>query len=383
MKTPRPLTTGPITTIESLRDHLYQAAQVELSTIPLYLYAGYSIRAQSYSQWSPGQSAFRAIRAVVIEEMLHLSLARNLLVAVGGGDRIAFYDKAFVPTYPTPMLHRVPPLELRLSACSPALMHDVFMPLERPMTADGPPQPDQYNTLGQFYEAIRLGFETLAGPDLFANPQTDLQFAAGYYNQDGGGQPVVVSDLVTALEAIDTIVVQGEGTSPGRLQVPLDPAAPQLGLDEQSHYARFKAIAEGIDGIGAVWPVPDNPKATQYPAPVADLARLFNAGYCYLLAMVDALYATPADERHASARWQLERSYLTAMQGVLFPIADLLVRQAVPGGHAAPTFEFFAFRAGRPKQDQMLDLCDKVARSYPSVAGDNSVRASIVLLPSV
>ena len=45
-------------------------------------------------------SALRAIRSVVIEEMLHLCLARNLLVAIGAGDQLAFYDKDFLPSYP-------------------------------------------------------------------------------------------------------------------------------------------------------------------------------------------------------------------------------------------------------------------------------------------
>ena len=97
-----------IHSIESLRHHLQHAAVVELSTIPLYLYAAYSIKTSGYDQWAPGISAFRAIRSVVIEEMLHLALARNLLVAVGGGDDFKLYDPAVVPKYPEAMLHRVP-----------------------------------------------------------------------------------------------------------------------------------------------------------------------------------------------------------------------------------------------------------------------------------
>ncbi len=382
MQTPRPLSTQPITTVDQLRSHLYQAAQVEMSTIPLYLYAAYSIKTQGYSQWSPGMSAFRAIRSVVIEEMLHLSLARNMLVAVGGGKEIAFYDPAFLPSFPTPMLHRIPPLELTLGAASVSLMENVFMPLELPAEAEAPPQPDQYRTLGQFYAAIRLGFETLAGADLFADPGVEFQFAAGYYNQDGGGKPVVVKDLVSALGAIDTIVAQGEGARPGDPDVPLAPESPTAGESELSHYAKFRAIARGVDAIGDVWPVPDNPSADDFPEPVADLARLFDATYCYLLVMLDELYATSAVSA-TSQRWRLERSYLSAMQGVLFPIADLLVRQQVPGGHAAPPFRYFAFGAGSSKQDQLLRACDALVGAFPSLGGDDGVRRVISLLPSV
>lgn len=378
----------PITTVVELRTHLYHAAQLELSTIPLYLYAAYSIQTQGYSQWSPGVSAFRAIRSVVIEEMLHLCLARNLMVAVGGGPEIRFYDEPFIPTFPSPMLHRVPELMLSLEPASRELMRTMFLPLELPKPTDAPPQPEQYNTIGQFYDAIKLGFQTLAGPDLWTGNRPDLQYAHTYWNQDGGGAPIVVTDLVTALGAMATIVEQGEGAAGGTDEVPLDPVTPTLGLSELSHYAKFERIAEGIDLIGAVWPVPTNPKLRDYEgSPVTGLAELFNAAYCYLLAMIDAIYETTrstVNPGHASPRYGLERTFVAAMNGLLFPIADLLVRQPLPGGgHAAPTFEFFGFEDRRAKNEQLASMCDALLGTFPSLAGDNSVRQLISLLPSV
>lgn len=384
----RPITADqPIATVAELRNHLYQACQLELSTIPLYLYAAYSIRTQGYSQWSPGMSAFRAIRSVVIEEMLHLSLARNLLVAAGGGGEIAFCDRAFVPTYPSPMLHRVPELTLSLEAASPDLMENVFMPLELPAASGAPPQPGQYNTIGQFYAAIQLGFETLAGPDLWAHNEPDLQYVHTYWNQDGGGSPILVCDLPTAIAAITTIVEQGEGMAPGDDNVPLTPTDPQLGLSELSHYAKFRRIAEAIDQIGDVWPVPTNPTAPDYPGDVAELAALFNAAYTYLLAMIDALYATSRTTvapGARSARYGLERAFIGAMNGVLFPIADLLVRQPLPGGgHAAPTFEYYEYAPSPSRKQQLAALCDRLVGRYPALGGDDGVRRLIGLLPSV
>src|SRR6478609_4609401 len=122
----------PITTVLELRNHLCQAAELELSTIPLYLYAAYSIQTQGTYQWAAGMSAFRTIRSVVIEEMLHLCLVRNLLTAIGGGEDFRLYDEAVIPTYPSPMLHRVPRLILQLEPCTTDLMSNVFMPLELP-----------------------------------------------------------------------------------------------------------------------------------------------------------------------------------------------------------------------------------------------------------
>jgi hypothetical protein len=380
----------PITTVESLQDHLYHAIQVEFSTIPLYLYPAYSIQVQGYSQWSSGMSAFRTIRSVVIEEMLHLCLARNLLISVGGGEGVRFYDKAMVPTYPCDMLHRTPTLPLHLEPCTTTLMTDVFMPLELPAQEGAPPQGGEYNTLGQFYAAIRDGFGYLdqaMGPALWEHNRPDLQYRSGYWNQDGGGSPIVVCDLTTACQAIDTIVEQGEGAKPGDPDVPLDPTKPALGMDELSHYAKFSRIAEGIDLVGATWPVPTDPRADEYEGDVADLARLFDAAYCYVLCLVDALYdasGKTSEPGEHSPRYGLERTFIGAMGGVLYPIADLLVRTpTAPGQHAGPTFGYFDFPADRERKDTLRDLCAKVGQAFPSLGGDNGVARQIALLPSV
>lgn len=386
----RPLNTqGPITTVEALRTHLYHAAQLELSTIPLYLYSAYSIKTQSYSQWAPGMSALRTIRSVVIEEMLHLSLVRNLMVAVGGGEEMRLYDAEFIPTYPSPMLHRIPDLMLQLEPCSKDLMQRIFMPLELPEKTDAPPEPDRYHTIGQFYAAIRDGFERLAGPALFAANQPELQYYSGYWNQDGGGSPVVVCDLPSALSAIATVVGQGEGVDPDRAVVPLDPIHPTPGLNELSHYAKFRRIAEGVDGIGEVWPLPTNPRAAEFQGSTRKLAELFNGAYSYLLCMIDAIYHSSRENRvvgQPSERYGLERTLMSAMGGILFPIADLLVSLPADGRgwlSAAPTFEFYQFDSSTAKKVQLLDLCDELVGEYPSLGGDDGVRVRISLLSSV
>ncbi|MBV9580187.1 MAG: ferritin-like protein [Chloroflexi bacterium] len=368
--------------------HLYQAAQLEMSTIPLYLYAGYSIQTRSYSQWSPGVSAFRAIRSVVIEEMLHLSLVRNLMVAIGAGDQMRFYDERFLPTYPTRMLHRIPALELPLEPCSRELMAQVFVPLELPEKADAPPEPHRYGTIGQFYAAIRLGFQALDTPSLWANNRPDLQYTSAYWNQDGGGEPITVCDIQSAMQALDTIVEQGEGARPHDTSVPIEPADPVLGEDELSHYAKFRRIADGIDGIGTVYPVPRNPRTADFEPPVRGLSDLFNAGYCFVLSMLDAIYTTSRSTVQpgaTSTRYGLERNFIAAMGGLLFPVADLLVRTPLSGGqqHAAPTFQFHQFAEDQSKKAQLIRLCDDVASNYPELGGDNGVRWLISGLPAL
>jgi rubrerythrin len=427
----------PIRTVDRLKQHLMNAAAVELSTIPLYLYAAYSIKTSGYSQWDPGNSAFRTIRSVVIEEMLHLCLARNLLVAIGGDVR--FYNKDFVFTYPNPMLHHVPKLCLNLEPCTQDLMRRVFMPLEHPMKTGARPEPGWYETLGQFYAAIEDGFQYLDDNDkdktLWKDTHPELQYGRAYWNDDGGGAPILVTDLKSAKLAIRTIVEQGEGESKhhppvGRTIVehgegeskhnlytddPHTPAAhervpisfkqPTEGLDELSHYAKFARIAQGIDRIGDVYPVPINPHREDFKDEVGDLATLFDAAYCYVLALIDAVYhtptvyGTPTEPQQGGAgkpikrygversqRYGLERSFIAAMGGLLFPIADLLVRTPQTKGsqqHAAPCFGFYEFDGQSTFKEQLDALCDRVLGHYPSLGGDDGVHQLIKRLPDV
>ncbi len=378
----------PITTVEQLHRHLYQAAQVEMSTIPLYLYAAYSIQTAGEYQWDPGISAFRTIRSVVIEEMLHLCLARNLLVATGAPS-FSFYDKDFIPKYPSPMLHREPELTLHLEPCTTELMERVFMPFELPEKTSAPPQPDHYNSIGQFYAAIVAGLEKLSGPELWENARGDLQYTTTYWNQDGGGKPLCVLDLPSALQAIQTIVEQGEGAAPEDPMVPDHPAEPQFGHEEFSHYAKFKRIAEGYDPIHDLWPVPEDPKLTDFDGPVRKLGELFNAAYCYVLCMIDNLYETSSETiapGQRSPRYGLERTFVAAMGGLLFPIGDLLVRQPEKQGsprHAAPTFEFHRFQSETSKKEQLIAMCDELLGPFPALGGDDGVRHLLEKLPSV
>jgi hypothetical protein len=381
--------TKPITDIDSLRRHLVQAAEVELCAIPLYLYAAYSIKTSGYSQWNPGMSAFRTIRSVVIEEMLHLCLARNLLVAVGGGDMVRFYDRDFMPAYPEPMPHHAPELMLHLEPCSVELMENVFMPFELPAKSDAPPEDGQYATIGQFYAAVKLGFDYLdAKGDLWLENKPELQYNNAYWNNDGGGNPLRVTDLASAYEAIDTIVEQGEGMAPGDDEVPIKwPYDPDKVPLELSHYAKFSAIAAGVDTIGDVWPVPTDPSADDYESPARELALLFNAAYCYVLCMIDKIYNTSSETvipgKH-SPRYGLERQFMASMGGLLYPIADLLVQQ--PAGafhlHAAPTFEYYELPE-TGKKEHLQDLCHELTRHYPDLGGDDGVQALLKNLPDV
>src|SRR5262249_8024123 len=81
-----------ITTMESLREHLQWAIELEHCTIPPYLCALYSLDA------GRNPEASEVVASVFLEEMLHLALAANLLNAVGGGPRID--SPRMLPGYP-------------------------------------------------------------------------------------------------------------------------------------------------------------------------------------------------------------------------------------------------------------------------------------------
>ena len=67
-----------IRSVESLQQHLQTAIELEHSTLPPYLCALYSLKDGS------NKEARAVLQSVALEEMLHLTLAANVLNAVGG-----------------------------------------------------------------------------------------------------------------------------------------------------------------------------------------------------------------------------------------------------------------------------------------------------------
>jgi hypothetical protein len=86
-----------IKTLDDLRTHVALARQVEMSTIPPYLYAMYSIKDQK-------SDASCLIASVAVEEML-LALTTNLLLALGGEPD---FGVDLVPTFPSVLAHHQP-----------------------------------------------------------------------------------------------------------------------------------------------------------------------------------------------------------------------------------------------------------------------------------
>lgn len=342
----------PIENPQDLQEHLALAIQVELTTVPAYLYAMYSIEDQS-------SEAARLIKSVVAEEMLHAALMANLLVAVGG--QPDFLKPDLVPVYPGLLPHHVPPLMVNLAPASPQVIRDVFLVIERPEAPGAPPEDDQFETLGQFYRALEIALEDLSDRfDLFADSGGVRQFADPRYYQpvefdaeDSGGL-MMVHDLASACEAIEVVVHQGEGVNDERYA---DPSHQEL-----THFYKFEQIADGVSPLGEVHPAMVNPKTADLPVALQPVSNLANALYRYLYLTMDELYQPVADKGPL-----VDRLY-TLMSALMGPVARYLMTQPVGNGLVAgPTFEVYGFDPALPAVDQVKGLAEQVLTTHPDL----------------
>ena len=220
-------------TIENLQEQLQQAVELEFATIPLYLTSLYSIVDGCNSE------IYDLIRSVVIQEMLHMVQAANILIATGGTPIVD--NASFVPTFPGRLPGCVHPnLMVYLDKLNISHVHDVFTILEAPnITCVSTPVPLLSNhTIGQFYYEIGDCIKTL-GDSIFQPEKEELQVNWPWPLQNNSrvGTVYIVTNMATAVDGINEIIEQGEGTDP--LQ-PDDLVAGQL-----SHYYRFQEIVCG------------------------------------------------------------------------------------------------------------------------------------------
>lgn len=288
-----------ITTIESLREHLQWAIEVEHCTIPPYLTALYSLKE------GHNQEAREVILSVFLEEMLHMTLAANILNAIGGRPQIDKPD--FLRTYPLYLPHSSKGFLVPIARFSRETV-GVFLKIERPEDADAPGVEDQYDTIGQFYRAIEEGLETVCrtlGEDKVFSGDPARQVRPEMLDYDGGGRIIPVTDLESALNAIDEIEEQGEGLKHAEVW---DGDRPMFHpeREEVAHYFRYYALLQGRsyqpgdtpqsgptgDAFSVDWEavhnLRPNPRMEDYPAgsPVRAKMLEFNRAYSSLLRML-------------------------------------------------------------------------------------------------
>ena len=289
-----------IKTIKDLHEHLQWAIELEHATIPPYLCALYSIKDDT------NRECVEVIQSVFIEEMLHMALVANILIATGGKPQLDYPE--FIANYPTPLPHSDKSFEVNLNKFSPESI-ECFLKIERPAKADAVSQDEGFASIGQFYKALEEGIiylsKTLGDNILFTgNPDHQVTAETTYYG--GAGQLVEVTDLRTALKALEEVVEQGEGLDHQNIfdgdQNMFHPERQEVG-----HYFRFLEILEGRkfklgdtaesgptgEPFSVEWdqvhPMLDNPKTETYKNYPDILEKLttFNQEYCDMLRIIE------------------------------------------------------------------------------------------------
>lgn len=265
--------------IDWLRSALQVAVELELSTIPPYLCGWWSIGDR-------GSHAARLIRRIIDDEMYHLGVVCNLLVAVGGQPRI----RAVAPSYPGPLPGGVRAgLTVYLSGLTKSLVHMM-------MTIEAPEEPlalsdSATHTVGSFYGAMLDGLRSV-NPEMSTRGQLSAHI--------GSDELRPVKTLLDAEHSIDIIREQGEGTSSS--------PADSFTDDHPAHYYAFAEIYhgrelrqtdEGWTFTGAPVPFPDARPMARVPEggwsrPSTSVQRLldrFDTTYTTVLNSLDAAWA--------------------------------------------------------------------------------------------
>jgi len=293
------LTSNKEEVLRRLKQDLQTAVEIELATIPIYLYTYYSLNRNKDSGENIDSAqlfvnkAGGVVMSVAVEEMLHMSLAANIYFALCGSSP-KIYKKSPGP-YPTSLPYhnpKGPPGPNKKTAVSiplaklsyEQLWH--FLQIEYPETVDAWPEDRNWATIGQFYSNIRCLICTRFVKDMdFQNGAPASQIQDDNYSPNNvdtvypsapfnswtpappstvswappsgtstaktavytnaadshvGPAPLLsVSSRATAMEAIDTICDQGEGyAQPWEGAQPTDDPS----KSEDSHYYKFLSL---------------------------------------------------------------------------------------------------------------------------------------------
>lgn len=338
--------------VDRLRDLLGAAVKLELSTIPPYLCALYSIHPEGNDE------AKLVIRSVVVEEMLHMVLAANVLNAIGGEPRVSGPEHA--PRYP----HELPDgIVLNLLPFSAAAV-DLFLKVENPEHDHHALDPDhplmaqrdherhvaacthaleRPGTIGAFYEAIGEALKEEAeqiGEERLFSGDRARQVGREYYYA-GGGRPIEVTDLESALASLEEIVDQGEGDIASMFDNDGD-LAHYFRFQQLSHNRAYRASDEPEAPTGAsmevdfeaVYPMIANPRNQDYRDPELRAASdAANRTWSKLLVQIDEAF-----NGDPSALVPAVHSMFKLRDEALVLLANPLPDH--PGRHAGPTFEW-------------------------------------------
>jgi hypothetical protein len=341
---------------------LAQACELEHGLMCEYLFAQFTLKRTQQEGLSAEQLAkVAAWEGVLVDvtkqEMLHLALATNLLTAIGAAPHL------HRPNFPILSRWYPPGVQIALVPFGEqALRHFIY--LERPegmelddaegFTAVGQAQPltsgdslmavpEDYQTVGHLYRGIEQGLERLVErhgeAGVFIGPP-EAQATTAVFEWP---ELTAVTDLASAMAAIELIVEQGEGARGdwrnahfGRFVALLD------------DYLRCRAAAPGFEPARPVEPAyvrrpPDVEveTVTITDALTVQVADLFNAVYETTLQALSRYFVHSGETDQQVTTLATTAKHL--MNWVMRPLGSVLTTLPVglerPGVLAGPAFE--------------------------------------------
>lgn len=303
--------------LQWLIEALQNAVELELSTLPPYLCAYWTVQDSS-------NEVAQLILSIALQEMAHMGMSANMLTSIGGEVTI----NKHIPTYPGHLPGDVAPtLIVYLAGLSKTYLQNVCMPIEEP---EGGPIATAtlqagFATIGQFYDAIAAAI-IFINPTFTGNNQMSSTIAT-----DAVVTPI--NSQQDALTAINTIKQQGEGTR----QSP-DEAA---GSTTLAHFYKFSEIFHErtlieVNGkwvyegdpipFPAVYPMAEVPAGgyQNAPADVAALLKTANTAYTALLDLLQKAW----EKGDANAL----NDAISAMFDLQTPAQALVKISGAPGG---------------------------------------------------
>lgn len=159
-----------------------------------------------------------------------------------------------------------------------------------------------------------------------------------------------ITDVDSAVDAMEVIIHQGEGVGDDRWA---DPEHREL-----THYHKLFQIVEGDGKLGEVRALPTNPRSADFPEDLKVVSDLFNAIYRGLYLVMDRMFAPDGNQKRAVGVLYL------LMADVLSQIANFLVARPLGNGtNAAPTFEVYEFSSDSPVQE-VKELSEVAPRAF-------------------
>jgi hypothetical protein len=357
-------------------DALHVALRLELSTIPPYLFALYSVNYFDSTESNDLSSiknddqvranqVYGVIKSVAVEEMLHAAIVANIITSLG--DVPKFYSRESIMDYPCLLPNYRGDLMLNLWPATNSQINN-FANLEKPDSSSNLGFTLWFDSIGDFYMNLQLAltayFHTNPEATKIAEHSKPFQVNNGmaYYpsNSDSGFLSDILA-LKDALNSIEVIRRQGEGqmddTKNGLL--PTDDNS----QSELSHYAKFCGILEGDQGylkyvnnlangnVCVGLEIDDDISKS-----VVYTNRACSAAYCLLLVALDNLWRTKNSERKLSIsrrlHFPLMKVILPQLSKILMTV-PLIRRSGVDGrdwteANAGPTFEYYDFKGKDP-----------------------------------